>query len=252
MFNNPFSFKGRIRRTEFALSYILFLVFIYSVSSLVIEVYIDNYSAILIFFACYWFLFSQGSKRCHDLGYNGFYQIIPFYVIVLIFNDGQRRTNKYGPDPKLVELQNKELVTGHKSTSILLPKEKNLKLIGSELLSITMVATLIIQAFREAISNFLEVSFIIESLLVMGSYYLLLLVSHTRKSLPDTPRYFMLHRILFSTLIYLFLWLYNYFFKHTATINYDAWFNEILFLLSLFTLTYLPYLFYKKNNYAKA
>lgn len=47
-----------------------------------------------------WFLFAQGSKRSHDRGNSGWYQIIPFYVFWLIFADGKIGENQYGPNPK--------------------------------------------------------------------------------------------------------------------------------------------------------
>jgi len=47
-----------------------------------------------------WFLWAQGAKRCHDLGKNGWWQIIPFYVLLLVFQDGQPGLNKYGFNPK--------------------------------------------------------------------------------------------------------------------------------------------------------
>ncbi|HEY9187886.1 MAG TPA: DUF805 domain-containing protein [Ignavibacteria bacterium] len=47
-----------------------------------------------------WFLLSQGAKRCHDIGNNGWYQIIPFYFLWMLFADSEIGINVFGPNPK--------------------------------------------------------------------------------------------------------------------------------------------------------
>jgi uncharacterized membrane protein YhaH (DUF805 family) len=47
-----------------------------------------------------WFVWAQGAKRCHDLGQSGWYQIIPFYVLWMIFGSGKNGINRYGVNPK--------------------------------------------------------------------------------------------------------------------------------------------------------
>ncbi|MDR0798218.1 MAG: DUF805 domain-containing protein, partial [Dysgonamonadaceae bacterium] len=47
-----------------------------------------------------WFLWAQGAKRCHDRDRTGWYQMIPFYFLWLIFADGEYGENDYGPNPK--------------------------------------------------------------------------------------------------------------------------------------------------------
>jgi len=114
MFKQPFSFEGRIRRTEFGLSFII--VFVYSfILQLVLAAmfissrrsYYDNSNdssiglAFLIFFIpALWFSWAQGAKRCHDLGNSGWFQLIPFYGLWLLFADGQPHPNEYGDNPK--------------------------------------------------------------------------------------------------------------------------------------------------------
>lgn len=47
-----------------------------------------------------WFILAQGCKRCHDRNNSGWYQIIPFYVLWMLFADGDVGENDYGPNPK--------------------------------------------------------------------------------------------------------------------------------------------------------
>ncbi len=103
MFKRVFSFKGRIRRTEFGLSYIIFLAW-YLVFVAVTEM--NDVNPVLALFIiltivpAYWFLLVQGAKRCHDRGNSGWYQIIPFYFLVMIFGGSEDGINDYGTNPK--------------------------------------------------------------------------------------------------------------------------------------------------------
>ena len=99
MFKNPFSFEGRIRRTEFGLSLLLMYVgmfFIGMISGLI------EFEGIIIIFMIptVWFMLAQGAKRCHDRGNSGWYQIIPFYDLWMLFGDGDHGVNEYGQNPK--------------------------------------------------------------------------------------------------------------------------------------------------------
>jgi uncharacterized membrane protein YhaH (DUF805 family) len=98
MFYNPFSFAGRIRRTEYVISFIIILFVAAFVNVLVQS---DESSIIgVLYIVMYWFLLAQGAKRCHDLGNNGWWQIIPFYALWMIFQKGQPGLNEYGRNPK--------------------------------------------------------------------------------------------------------------------------------------------------------
>mgnify|MGYP002682993735 CR=1 FL=1 len=101
MFSNPFSFKGRIRRLEYGISFII-AVFLISFINVLIE---ESYELAWLFLAyipLYWFFFAQGAKRCHDMGNSGWYQIIPFYALWMIFAKGEEGiSNKYGINPKI-------------------------------------------------------------------------------------------------------------------------------------------------------
>ena len=47
-----------------------------------------------------WFMIAQGAKRCHDRGNSGWYQLIPFYELWMLFADSDNGNNEYGPNPK--------------------------------------------------------------------------------------------------------------------------------------------------------
>jgi uncharacterized membrane protein YhaH (DUF805 family) len=96
MFKNPFSFEGRIRRTEFGISFLI----AWLLSSFVIT-FANEYPILYIFcIPILLFWWAQGAKRCHDIDKIGWYQLIPFFPLILIFEEGNLNTNKYGPNPK--------------------------------------------------------------------------------------------------------------------------------------------------------
>lgn len=102
MFERPFSFKGRIRRLEYGLSYILVYLLFLPIN-IVPEDEISEGLAVytlLVMIPALWFIYAQGAKRCHDRGNSGWYQIIPFYGLWMLFGDGDKFENDYGPDPK--------------------------------------------------------------------------------------------------------------------------------------------------------
>jgi len=99
MFQKPFSFDGRIRRSEYGIS-----VIIYYVIAAIIEIIAMTTEVVYIaYIPLVWFLLAQGSKRCHDRGNSGWYQFIPFYSLWMLFEDSIAGTNKYGPNPKGIE-----------------------------------------------------------------------------------------------------------------------------------------------------
>lgn len=96
MFKRPFSFKGRIRRLEYGLSYIILCAY-----SFLFAAFDGNEGvSIILSILAYWFIWAQGSKRCHDRGNSGWYQLIPFYVLWMLFGKGEEGANYYGDDPK--------------------------------------------------------------------------------------------------------------------------------------------------------
>ena len=106
MFQNPFSIKGRIRRLEYGLSYLIYLAYYFTISAVIAFLDTSGISEdvfwILLFpmLPAYWFLIAQGTKRCHDRENSGWYQIIPFYALWMLFGASDYGENYYGPNPK--------------------------------------------------------------------------------------------------------------------------------------------------------
>ena len=102
MFKNPFSSTGRIRRLEFVLSILIFYFYFVIVSGIAYEINPYNPTGIYFFLMipAFWFNLTQSAKRCHDRGNSGWYQFIPFYSLWMLFGDGDKYTNDYGPSPK--------------------------------------------------------------------------------------------------------------------------------------------------------
>lgn len=105
MFKSPFSLKGRTRRLEYGLSYLIFGV-LYLLTMITLE-YSLGVSVFfkIIFIASLILLLIQGTKRCHDLGHAGYYQFIPFYSLWLLFQEGDEKENAYGLPPKENQFQ---------------------------------------------------------------------------------------------------------------------------------------------------
>jgi uncharacterized membrane protein YhaH (DUF805 family) len=124
MFKELFLSEGRIRRTEYGLSVIIGLVFVIIVfliqdvillhagppwvnetdtSYLSLKTLSPLCTVLLGYIPCVmasWFLITQNTKRCHDIGKSGWWQLIPFFSVWLLLKKGDEGDNSYGADPK--------------------------------------------------------------------------------------------------------------------------------------------------------
>lgn len=106
--SNIFSFSGRIRRTEYAVTQILVsfvgsILFLIFSASLFAGESVATGMLIILFVPMLllsWVSLAAGAKRCHDRGNSGFFQLIPFYGLWMLFGDGDHGPNRYGADPK--------------------------------------------------------------------------------------------------------------------------------------------------------
>jgi len=99
MFKDPFSFYGRIRRTEYALTHIFYYIIYFLIVVLQDNETFGEWIGITLLLPIY-LMISQGAKRCHDLGKSGWWQLIPFYGFMMLFSSGDYGPNEYGDNPK--------------------------------------------------------------------------------------------------------------------------------------------------------
>lgn len=106
MFQSPFSFKGRIRRKEYWISMLIYYVWYFFLlfSTSMTEQSEKNLPllllALLLTIPAIWFIIAQNTKRCHDRGNSGWWQLIPFYGLWLLFANSEEGANRYGECPK--------------------------------------------------------------------------------------------------------------------------------------------------------
>jgi uncharacterized membrane protein YhaH (DUF805 family) len=98
MFKNVFSFKGRIRRMEYALTQIFYGICLYSIEAFSQPEGREFFSLLLL--VPIYILIAQSAKRCHDRGSSAWFMLIPLYGLVLSFFPGEHGPNEYGDNPK--------------------------------------------------------------------------------------------------------------------------------------------------------
>ena len=98
MFKSVFSFEGRIRRTEYGLTRIFAFLVIFLIAALAESKGAEPFGLLMLL--PIYIIISQGAKRCHDLGNSGWFMLIPFYGLIMLFGSGDYGPNEYGDNPK--------------------------------------------------------------------------------------------------------------------------------------------------------
>lgn len=241
MFQNPFSFDGRIRRLEYGLSYLIYIVLYLSASFL----WKEFPAAALLFYpfisVLIWFLLAQGAKRCHDLGHSGFFQFIPFYGLLMVFQDGQNGINKYGKNPK-------ELVVSMKGSDENILQFPLGKLsIGHSLLRLS--SPILINVLLAAmLMEYLNVSdmelFLYISISVVPCHFIALMMNHNSHALEIQGKEHFKERVIYSSAFYVLVRLYTLYFRDTE-IYVQAIFFELIVVGLFLCLTYFSFQLYK-------
>jgi uncharacterized membrane protein YhaH (DUF805 family) len=104
MFKNPFSFEGRIRRLEYGLSNLIFLILYFLIMPYMNhDELTEQLVCIIIYVPLLWFIFTRGAKCCHYKSINGWWQLPPVYGVILLFYKGDIGPNEYGDSPKILK-----------------------------------------------------------------------------------------------------------------------------------------------------
>lgn len=111
IFQNLFSKKGRICRTEFWFKCILycglislFFVTIESPSGVGYKP-VEIAFILFVLVPCLGFLCGQAAKRCHDLGKSSLCLVNPYNCMLLFYRKGEQGSNNYGDDPRAIRSQ---------------------------------------------------------------------------------------------------------------------------------------------------
>lgn len=235
MFKSPFSFEGRIRRLEYGLSYILYLSFIVLVALLQEHFNIDEMWAVIPYLFFIVFLLAQGTKRCHDMGKNGFYQLIPFYIIALLFQEGQRKENKYGNDPKgntLDTIQDSKVPIAFSHKKILAYG------IPAVLLNILLVAI----GIEYIGAKILTMLFWLAACTFVCNF-LMLLANGFGKTLEQHTKSVLLFNLLFSFILYIGVRFYSVYFGE-ADFTFNDLIGEFILVIMFYVLTLFSFMLY--------
>lgn len=114
-----FSFKGRVGRLQYWAT-VFGGMFVFFLPIILVAKYIEGTSSDSIFtiagilwaFLYYYIAYSVGAKRCHDLGHSGWYQIIPFFCLFMLFMAGEEGDNEYGKENDGISKKNLKILCG--------------------------------------------------------------------------------------------------------------------------------------------
>lgn len=108
MWKNALDFKGRSRRREYWMAYLISVILAAIIFGLVAITGSSIFMGLYGLYALALFLpsLSMAVRRLHDVGKSGWYYLIMFipfgvfYVLYLFCQDSEAKTNQWGEDPK--------------------------------------------------------------------------------------------------------------------------------------------------------
>lgn len=223
MFQNPFSFKGRIRRLEYGLSLIVSFMILIIISIISAESEHASFTLTFTFIAYFWFNLSQGSKRCHDFNQSGILQFVPFCVFLLLFSSGTSGQNQYGIDPKAT--QNTSQISGFNLKELL--NKLTLIILNPLITSMLFNIAIIIILFEFVSFNQVYLNLSIYSSVII-SYFLFLTTIKNQPAFYNNQQLKLIYRSIYAVFLHLFMSIYLIVF-----LSYEVNFYSVLFQLTI-------------------
>lgn len=87
---------GRARRLE----YIPIAVVCYLVNTCCLGLVLEVHAILAVLVVFRVVMIVENARRLHDVGYSGWWQLVPCYMLIVAFYRGQVGENKYGQDPR--------------------------------------------------------------------------------------------------------------------------------------------------------
>ncbi|MCL6273678.1 DUF805 domain-containing protein [Muricauda sp. 2012CJ35-5] len=235
MFKTPFSFKGRIRRLEYGLSIIVYYLVLGFFAIIHEQFLLDDFWWLLPIPILMAFLLAQGAKRCHDLGNSGFYQLIPFYGIVMLFVEGNADENKFGPNPKMSIPKTKDESFNSKEYSL----RQLMKIALPAILINVFIIAVIMQMFQD---NPLLVGIMIFVPMFI-CVFLMLLGMGGGKDLYTQSKTLLSLILTYTFLYYFFLRIYTVV-VFDSTPKLEEWYFELILLAVFFFICLVTFILY--------
>ena len=245
MFKNPFSFRGRIRRTEYGLS-TLILLFVFIFIAALSDINEDFALFLLpITIGAYWFGLAQGAKRAHDMNLSGWMQLVPFFGLALLFGNGNAHENKYGPDPKV---EGNQVVIPQEPFTFSdgLPEGKTGLSVLNEMLCFILLVTMLFAMISYAVP-FKGFVYLLDAVIIIAGYFLLLEFTHKDAHIPHMSKYLLRHRWLFSGLLSICIITFEYYFENRF-LEAEVILSFIVYTGAIFLMTLVALLIYRERH----
>ncbi len=235
MFTSPFSFKGRIRRLEYGLSYLFYLTLIVLVALLQEYFHFEDIWALIPYLIFMIFMLAQGAKRCHDLDRNGFYQLIPFYIVLLLLQEGQHGENQYGRNPK-------EKLLDTETESEAIPSFSFRYGLTYAIPSILLNLLLVVIGIRYADGNSLLLLFVLAAPTFCCNF-LMFLAKGLGRAMEPQIKHVLLFNLLYAFILYLLVRGYSIYFIE-ADFDLSTLYAEFILVILFYLITLSSFIAY--------